>query len=258
MSNLTWKLLIQILKWRSLTKCWNFSPSRWSIKKKEVHPFYKYFHLTIANVIGTLFLGELEKQTEISYINVNDLPLESRAVDIYGVNIPDQDASNEKLKSYKLLYGLKADRIHAMETAMELSFHRNCDMKQPRLWPNMPLKLWIFSASVCKCSALSQAMIQVSFPFTAKAFWGDLLRSILHQWIMWNILVFLIKSLFIEPKPNTQMKLVNSWVSLGWERAKIISRIIPLRDLFYICDNGNLPIKRRSKRNLDRTLYMNW
>ncbi|XP_064481289.1 gem-associated protein 8-like [Ornithodoros turicata] len=41
----------------------------------------------------------------------------------------------------KELYGSSAAMVHGMETAMQLSFDRFCDLQQPRHWPNIPLKL---------------------------------------------------------------------------------------------------------------------
>lgn len=41
----------------------------------------------------------------------------------------------------KQLYGNDAAMIHGMETAMQLAFDRNCDLLQPKLWPNIPLNL---------------------------------------------------------------------------------------------------------------------
>lgn len=41
----------------------------------------------------------------------------------------------------KKLYGKDAAKILAMEAAMQLTFERNCDRKQPKYWPVIPLKL---------------------------------------------------------------------------------------------------------------------
>ncbi|XP_070786896.1 gem-associated protein 8 [Enoplosus armatus] len=41
----------------------------------------------------------------------------------------------------KKLYGEDSAKILAMETAMQLTFDRNCDLKQPKYWPVIPLKL---------------------------------------------------------------------------------------------------------------------
>jgi len=86
-------------------------------------------------------LKQLEDQCQVSYVNVDDIPLEARVVDIYGLKTPDLRKDEEKTNTYQKLYGKKADIINAMETAMQLTFHRNCDLKHPKLWPNMPLKM---------------------------------------------------------------------------------------------------------------------
>ena len=39
-----------------------------------------------------------------------------------------------------LLYGKKSAMIRGMETAMQLSFERNCDKLNPVYWPVIPLK----------------------------------------------------------------------------------------------------------------------
>ncbi|XP_028427689.1 gem-associated protein 8 isoform X2 [Perca flavescens] len=41
----------------------------------------------------------------------------------------------------KKLYGRDSAKILAMEAAMQLNFDRNCDLKQPKYWPVIPLKL---------------------------------------------------------------------------------------------------------------------
>ncbi|KAM6958150.1 gem-associated protein 8 [Tautogolabrus adspersus] len=41
----------------------------------------------------------------------------------------------------KKLYGKDSAKIMAMEAAMQLTFNRNCDRKQPKYWPVIPLKL---------------------------------------------------------------------------------------------------------------------
>jgi len=41
----------------------------------------------------------------------------------------------------KLLYGKGAAMIHGMETALQMAFDRSKDIKQPKYWPNMPLRI---------------------------------------------------------------------------------------------------------------------
>ena len=41
----------------------------------------------------------------------------------------------------KLLYGKGAAMIHGMETAMQLNYDRQLDLKQPKHWPHLPLNI---------------------------------------------------------------------------------------------------------------------
>ena len=62
----------------------------------------------------------------------------------------------------KKLYGAEADKIQAMEAAMQLIFDRNCDKKQPKYWPIIPLKLWVrglCSDLAQRCRDLSQVVL---------------------------------------------------------------------------------------------------
>lgn len=49
----------------------------------------------------------------------------------------------------KKLYGKDSAKIMAMEAAMQLTFDRNCDRKQPKYWPVIPLKLWHQGGNQC-------------------------------------------------------------------------------------------------------------
>ncbi|XP_042892595.1 gem-associated protein 8-like [Penaeus japonicus] len=62
----------------------------------------------------------------------------------------EDSESSSKLKEHPdvvrsremhLLYGEASARIHAMETAIQLSFDRISTLYQPQYWPNIPLKL---------------------------------------------------------------------------------------------------------------------
>lgn len=55
---------------------------------------------------------------------------------------PAEKPGERRLAEMKKLYGEGASKIQAMETTMQLSFDRNCDKKQPKYWPIIPLKLW--------------------------------------------------------------------------------------------------------------------
>uniref|UniRef100_H2LQF0 Gem (nuclear organelle) associated protein 8 n=1 Tax=Oryzias latipes TaxID=8090 RepID=H2LQF0_ORYLA len=54
---------------------------------------------------------------------------------------PLERPGERRAAEMKKLYGKDAPRILAMEAAMQLTFDRNCDRKQPRYWPVIPLKL---------------------------------------------------------------------------------------------------------------------
>ncbi|XP_060923049.1 gem-associated protein 8 [Limanda limanda] len=54
---------------------------------------------------------------------------------------PHERPGERRGAEMKKLYGEDAPKIQAMEAAMQLSFDRNCDVKQPKYWPVIPLKL---------------------------------------------------------------------------------------------------------------------
>lgn len=54
---------------------------------------------------------------------------------------PSERPGERRAAEMKKLYGKDAPKILAMEAAMQLTFDRNCDLKQPRYWPVIPLKL---------------------------------------------------------------------------------------------------------------------
>jgi gem associated protein 8 len=54
---------------------------------------------------------------------------------------PQKQVGLQRTQAMKLMYGEAAPMILGMETAMQLSFDRNCDLRQPKLWPNIPLKM---------------------------------------------------------------------------------------------------------------------
>lgn len=57
---------------------------------------------------------------------------------------PTERPGARRTQEMKLLYGKGAAMIHGMETAMQMTYDRNTDILQPKLWPNMPLKI-VFS-----------------------------------------------------------------------------------------------------------------
>ncbi|XP_044286505.1 gem-associated protein 8 [Varanus komodoensis] len=54
---------------------------------------------------------------------------------------PAEKPGERRMAEMKKLYGAGASKIQAMETTMQLGFDRNCDKKQPKYWPIIPLKL---------------------------------------------------------------------------------------------------------------------
>ncbi|XP_071320418.1 gem-associated protein 8 [Trachinotus anak] len=67
--------------------------------------------------------------------------------DLHGVSwrsntaAPSERPGERRGAEMTKLYGKDAAKILAMETAMQLTFDRNCDLKQPKYWPVIPLKL---------------------------------------------------------------------------------------------------------------------
>lgn len=54
---------------------------------------------------------------------------------------PSERPGERRVAEMKKLYGKDSSKILAMEAAMQLTFDRNCDLKQPKYWPVIPLKL---------------------------------------------------------------------------------------------------------------------
>lgn len=53
---------------------------------------------------------------------------------------PTERPGERRQAEMQRLYGASAAKIQAMETAMQLSFDKHCDRKQPKYWPVIPLK----------------------------------------------------------------------------------------------------------------------
>lgn len=55
---------------------------------------------------------------------------------------PPSERPGERRKAEMAkLYGKDAAKIQAMEASLQLTFDRNCDRKQPKYWPVIPLRL---------------------------------------------------------------------------------------------------------------------
>lgn len=63
--------------------------------------------------------------------------------------VPNLHRKEQRKKEMAQLYGEAAPKIHAMETAVQLSFNRNADLFQPILWPHIPLN-FIYAESLQK------------------------------------------------------------------------------------------------------------
>ncbi|GAB1605877.1 gem-associated protein 8-like [Argonauta hians] len=53
---------------------------------------------------------------------------------------PSECPGSQRTLEIKQLYGKKATLIHGMETALQMNYDQMIDLKQPKMWPNMPLK----------------------------------------------------------------------------------------------------------------------
>ncbi|XP_036397019.1 gem-associated protein 8 [Megalops cyprinoides] len=87
---------------------------------------------------------ELKKQQQMEAEQENAYVLADQ--DLHRVSwcssLPPAERPGERRGAeMKKLYGENAAKIMGMETAMQLNFDRNCDRKQPRYWPVIPLKL---------------------------------------------------------------------------------------------------------------------
>ncbi|KAJ8410136.1 hypothetical protein AAFF_G00211770 [Aldrovandia affinis] len=85
---------------------------------------------------------ELKKQQEMEQEDVYVLADQDlHRVSWSGAVPPSERPGERRGAEMKKLYGEEAAKIQGMETAMQLTFDRNCDRKQPKYWPVIPLKL---------------------------------------------------------------------------------------------------------------------
>ncbi|KAK7893283.1 hypothetical protein WMY93_022435 [Mugilogobius chulae] len=87
---------------------------------------------------------ELKRQQQLEEQQHDYVPADQ---DLHGssyrstVAPPNERPGERRAAEMKKLYGKDASKIMAMEAAMQLTFDRNCDLKQPKYWPVIPLKL---------------------------------------------------------------------------------------------------------------------
>ncbi|XP_074248368.1 gem-associated protein 8 isoform X1 [Saimiri boliviensis] len=80
---------------------------------------------------------QLDAERLESYVNADH--------DLYcniprSVEAPTERPGERRQAEMKRLYGDSAAKIQAMEAAVQLSFDKHCDRKQPKYWPVIPLK----------------------------------------------------------------------------------------------------------------------
>lgn len=82
---------------------------------------------------------QLDAEQQDNYVladqDMHRIPWHSRSLP------PSERPGERRGAEMKKLYGEDAAKIQGMETAMQLTFDRNCDKKQPKYWPVIPLKL---------------------------------------------------------------------------------------------------------------------
>nr|XP_018897541.1 PREDICTED: gem-associated protein 8-like [Bemisia tabaci]XP_018897542.1 PREDICTED: gem-associated protein 8-like [Bemisia tabaci] len=71
---------------------------------------------------------------------LKDAELEE-SVDAEMFKAPKESAMEERKRTMSILYGDAAPKILSMEMALQMTFDRHFDQKQPAFWPNLPLLL---------------------------------------------------------------------------------------------------------------------
>lgn len=83
-------------------------------------------------------MDQENKLTAQQYVLAEDVS----SLHIQGTILPPREQPGARRKTeMKELYGDGSAMIQAMETAMQLAFDRGCDIKNPKLWPAIPLNL---------------------------------------------------------------------------------------------------------------------
>ncbi|XP_048883890.1 gem-associated protein 8 isoform X1 [Brienomyrus brachyistius] len=83
-------------------------------------------------------LQQLEAERQGPYLQADH---DLHRVHMYGAGPPLERPGERRGVEMKKLYGEDAAKIQGMETAMQLTFDRKCDKKQPKYWPVIPLRL---------------------------------------------------------------------------------------------------------------------
>ncbi|XP_057667990.1 uncharacterized protein LOC130900974 [Diorhabda carinulata] len=78
-----------------------------------------------------------EKPGNNKKINKED---KSQIMDVTEANLPDPDMKN-RLEEMRRIYGDAAEKIMAMETAVQLNYERHFEQNNPIFWPVLPLRM---------------------------------------------------------------------------------------------------------------------
>ncbi|KAJ8256035.1 hypothetical protein COCON_G00198990 [Conger conger] len=92
----------------------------------------------VFNEGGVLGAAAREAEQQASYV-LADRDL--HRVSLLSAAPPVERPGQRRAVEMRRLYGEDAARIQGMETAVQLAFDRNCDRKQPKYWPVIPLRL---------------------------------------------------------------------------------------------------------------------
>ncbi|KAK6173870.1 hypothetical protein SNE40_017250 [Patella caerulea] len=81
--------------------------------------------------------GDLEDDSRINIrVNIEDVHKQMPTVEA-----PKERPGVRRTAEMKTLYGKGAAMIHGMETALQMTYDRNIDVQQPKVWPNIPLRI---------------------------------------------------------------------------------------------------------------------
>lgn len=56
-------------------------------------------------------------------------------------NAPYENIDDKRNEDLERLFGKSADKIHLLETRMQMKFDKDFDLYQPVYWPSFPLRL---------------------------------------------------------------------------------------------------------------------
>ncbi|XP_031240553.1 gem-associated protein 8 [Mastomys coucha] len=113
------------------------------------HPVYARYCMEITEELRQYFAQterhreERRRQQQLDAERLNDYVNADHGLYFNhhrSVEPPSEKPWERRQAEMKLLYGNGAPKILAMEAAVQLSFDKHCDRKQPKYWPVIPLK----------------------------------------------------------------------------------------------------------------------